>query len=60
VPDEARVRAAITGAEKFLKAWHGSPPTRELGRHHRRAEPPGRRERADHQLRATLATVALG
>jgi threonine aldolase len=29
VPDEERIRAAIAGAEKFLNAWHGSPPMRE-------------------------------
>jgi threonine aldolase len=29
VPDEERARAAITGAERFLNAWHGGPGPRD-------------------------------
>src|SRR6266540_4458614 len=29
MPDEARIRGAIAGAERFLNAWHGAPPIRE-------------------------------
>jgi len=29
VADEARIRAAIAGADRFLNAWHGAPPVRE-------------------------------
>ena len=28
VHDEERARAAIAGAERFLNAWHGTPPMR--------------------------------
>ena len=27
--DEARIRAAIAGADRFLNAWHGAPPMRD-------------------------------
>ncbi len=29
MPDEARIRAAIAGADRHLNAWHGAPPVRE-------------------------------
>ena len=29
MPDEARIRAAIAGAERYLNAWHGGPSLRE-------------------------------
>ena len=29
MPDEARIRAAITGADRFLSGWHGGPSARE-------------------------------
>ena len=46
MPDEARIRAAIAGAEKYLNAWHGSPPMRDRLLELADATPPD--ERHDH------------
>ena len=45
MPDEARIRAAIAGADRFLTAWHGGPSTRDRLAELAEATPPD--ERAD-------------
>ena len=44
--DDARIRAAIAGAERHLNAWHGTPPVRDQLA--ALAEATGAEERADH------------
>jgi threonine aldolase len=43
--DDARIRAAIAGADRYLNAWHGAPPVREQLA--ALAEATGEDERAD-------------
>ena len=44
--DDARIRAAIAGADRYLNAWHGAPPVRDQLT--ALAEATGAEERADH------------
>ena len=46
MPDNQRIRAAIAGSERFLNAWHGGPPLRELLA--ALSEATGAEERMDH------------
>jgi threonine aldolase len=46
VPDEARIKAAITGSDRYVNAWHGSPPMRDQLAALAEATPAD--ERADH------------
>ena len=45
MPDEARIRAAKAGADRYLNAWHGAPPVRDQLA--ALAEATGAEERAD-------------